>query len=225
LEARVWFALAVELLLFAFLLFGAAGTFEWPAGWAFILIFFGGVLLITRMLARDDPALLDERMKPPFQAGQPLWDKIFIGVVAVFFFVWLAVMGIDARRFGWSVMPTWLQWVGADGVIVAMWICYRTFRANTFLAKVVKIQTERGHKVISTGPYAIVRHPLYAGILLLFPSIALMLGSWVGVVGAIFLEAGLVFRAVMEERELRLRLEGYFAYAERVRYRLIPFIW
>jgi protein-S-isoprenylcysteine O-methyltransferase Ste14 len=99
------------------------------------------------------------------------------------------------------------------------------FHENTFLAAVVRIQAERGHRVVSTGPYAVVRHPLYAVMLVFLPANALMLGSWYGVAGAMVLAGAIVFRTAMEDRELLRGLDGYAAYAARVRYRLIPFVW
>src|SRR5580692_7367944 len=138
---------------------------------------------------------------------------------------WLILMGLDAVRFRWSVMPKWLQLIGVVGIVLSFWICYCTFRENTFLAPVVRIQKERGHKVISTGPYSIVRHPLYAGALLLMPATSLLLGSWYGVLGSVVVAAGVVIRTLMEEKTLLRELEGYPEYARRVRYRLIPFAW
>ncbi|MGH6943069.1 MAG: methyltransferase family protein [Geminicoccaceae bacterium] len=224
-KAKVWVAFAAEALVLAVLLFGAAGTLRWPAGWAFIGLFFGGTLPMGWMLARHDPALLDERMRLPIQKDQPLWDRIILSVFFILFPGWLVLMGLDAVRFGWSVMPVWLQWVGGAGLALSFWIMHLTFRENTFLAPVVKIQTERGHKVVSTGPYAVVRHPLYAAALMFFAATALMLGSWYGLAAALVLAGVLVVRTAMEERELRCRLDGYAAYARRVRYRLVPWIW
>jgi protein-S-isoprenylcysteine O-methyltransferase Ste14 len=105
------------------------------------------------------------------------------------------------------------------------WMIARVFRENTFLAAVVRIQTERGHRVISTGPYATVRHPLYAAMLIYLPANALLLGSWYGLAASFVLSGGIVFRTAMEDRELRRGLGGYTEYAARVRYRLIPFVW
>ncbi|MGH6820035.1 MAG: isoprenylcysteine carboxylmethyltransferase family protein, partial [Methylocella sp.] len=122
--------------------------------------------MIIRALARDDPALLDERMKPLIQKGQPLWDKIILTSFVVLVASWLILMGFDAGRFRWSAMPAGLQWLGVVGILISMWICSRTVQANRFLANVVKIQTERGHEVATKGPYGFVRHPLYAATLL-----------------------------------------------------------
>ena len=138
---------------------------------------------------------------------------------------WLPLMGLDAVRFRWSVMPVWLQCAGGALMLLSFRMFGRVFRENTFLAPVVRIQTERGHKVISTGPYAIVRHPLYAAALIYLPANALLLGSWYGLAGSFVLSGGLVFRTAMEDRELHRGLAGYTEYAARVRYRLIPFVW
>jgi hypothetical protein len=97
--ARIWIALGVEFLVFAVLLFGAAGTLVWSAAWAFLTLFFGATFLITRALARDNPALLDQRMKPFIQEGQPLWDKLILASLVVLFAFWLILIGLDAGRF------------------------------------------------------------------------------------------------------------------------------
>jgi protein-S-isoprenylcysteine O-methyltransferase Ste14 len=222
---KVWIVLALEAVFFAGLLFGAAGTLRWPAAWAYLAIFFSAAVLITRTLARDDPALLQERMKPIIQKNQPLWDKIVISVIALLWVGWMPLMGLDAVRFGWSVVPIGIQVIGAAGLAVGMWICHRAFRANTFLAPVVKIQSERNQQVVSSGPYGIVRHPMYAGALILIPSTALLLGSWYGLAASSLLVCGLIVRTDLEDRELRHRLDGYEGYTQRVRYRLVPFVW
>lgn len=224
-KPRVWMALGAEALVFAALLFGAAGTLRWPAAWAFLALFFGAALRITLTVAREDPALLDERMKSFIQKGQPAWDRILMSAIVVLFAGWLALMGLDAVRFAWSAVPAWLQGIGAAGVAAGMWICHRAFRENTFLAPVVRIQRERGHHVVSTGPYRVVRHPLYSGALVIFPSTALMLGSWYGLAASTALGIALVIRTALEDRELRRALEAYAEYAGRVRYRVIPRVW
>ena len=223
--SKVALAIIVEAVVFIVLLFGAAGTLEWGAGWAWMLLMFGGGGAVTVLLARRDPALLAERMRAPMQPDQPLWDKIFLVVIGVLWCAWLALMGLDAVRFHWSTMPLWLASVGAALVAVSFWLVARVFLENTFLAPVVKIQKERGHRVISSGPYAVVRHPLYAAAGIMIPASALVLGSWWGLAFSMLLLAGLVYRTLMEERELIAHLDGYREYAQRVRYRLIPFVW
>jgi protein-S-isoprenylcysteine O-methyltransferase Ste14 len=187
--------------------------------------FFAPVLVIARALARDDPALLEERMKPLIQKGQPLWDKLIMASFVLLFFGWLILMGLDAGRFRWSAMPPLLQWLGAAGILISMWIWSWTVQANPFLANVVKIQAERGHRVVTKGPYGFVRHPFYATTLLLLPSAALMLGSWFGLAAAVPLAGVVVLRTALEDRELHRKLGGYADYAQRIRYRLVPWLW
>jgi protein-S-isoprenylcysteine O-methyltransferase Ste14 len=222
---KVWIAIAIEFLIFAILLFGSAGTVHWVAGWAFMILFFALMLLLTLRLARRDPALLEERMKMRSQPGQPLWDRILLGTIIILWFVWLVLAALDGGRFHWSNVPVWLQCLGGAAAPFAFWIFDRTFKENTFTAPVVRIQKERGHKVISTGPYAVVRNPLYAGALLLMPSASLLLGSWYGLLGSLVLAACLVIRTVMEDKTLMRELDGYPEYARRVRHRLIPYVW
>lgn len=223
--AKVWIALGATFLGMAVLLFGAAGTAHWLSAWIYFSIFFGAGVLIVIDLGRNDPALLSERMKSPLQKGQPLWDKIWTVALEIVWCCWLALMGLDSVRFHWSLMPHWLAWIGGVGMVVALWIMYRTAKENTFLAPVVRIQRERGQHVISSGPYSVVRHPYYAGALLMFASSALMLGSWYVLAASAILFGGIVFRILMEERELQRHLEGYSDYTRRVRYRLLPFVW
>ncbi len=110
-------------------------------------------------------------------------------------------------------------------VVLSFFAIDRVFHENTFLAAVVRIQAERGHRVVSSGPYAVVRHPLYATMLVFLPANALMLGSWYGVAASLVLIGAIVLRTAMEDRELQRGLAGYAVYAARVRYRLVPFVW
>jgi protein-S-isoprenylcysteine O-methyltransferase Ste14 len=221
----VWSKLFVTFIVIAALLFAGAGTLAWPAGWVFLGIFFVASTAMTIGLARHDPALLAERMRFPIQAGQPGWDKIFIGLVLPLVSVWFVFMGLDAVRFRWSMMPVALQALGLLLLIVALGASYLVFRANTFLAAVVRVQSERHHAVVSTGPFGIVRHPLYAAAMLWFVAAPLALGSWWGLAYALLPAAGLIVRTVLEDRMLAGSLPGYTAYQAKVRYRLIPGVW
>jgi protein-S-isoprenylcysteine O-methyltransferase Ste14 len=214
-----------EFAVFAALLFVCAGTLLWPAGWAFMALFFGFALAIVLWLARKEPELLAERMSSPMQSGQPLWDKVFVVAVMVLFVAWLILMPLDAVRFGYSEVPGWLQIFGALGVVLSFYIMFLTFRENAYLAMVVKVQQERGQSVVSTGPYRYVRHPMYASTLLFFPGSALLLGSWWGLMFCTVLLGLLVWRIPLEERMLENGLDGYDEYERNVRYRLIPHVW
>jgi protein-S-isoprenylcysteine O-methyltransferase Ste14 len=214
-----------EFAAFTALLFVSAGTLLWPAGWAFMALFFGFALAIVLWLARKDPELLAERISSPIQRGQPLWDKVFVGAVLLLFVAWLIVMPLDAVRFGWSEVPDWLQLLGALALVLSFYVMFLTFRANAYLALVAKLQEERGQSVVSSGPYRYVRHPMYASMFLFFPAGALLLGSWWGLLHCAVLLGLLVWRIPLEERMLEDGLAGYDEYERNVRYRLIPYVW
>ena len=222
---RLVAALVAWCTLSAALMFGAAGTAAWPAGWAFLFATYGLGLPVGVALGRHDPGLLRERLAGPLQRGQLGWDKALIPVIMLFFFGWLGSMALDAVRFGLSHVPIWLQALGGLGVLCSVWSIYLALRENPFAAPVVKIQRERGQRVIASGPYRIVRHPMYAGGALYFLSTPLLLGSWYGLAAAPVLIGLFAVRAVLEERTLTRELEGYAAYATRVRYRFLPLIW
>lgn len=211
-------------LLFAAPLFLAAGTLAWPEAWLFVGISTLGGLSIGVKLWRNDRALLAERLKPLVQPGQPLWDRLILASFAVLLVGWLVVMGLD-RRFGWSSVPFLLS-IASALIGLGCWLMMElVFRANTFLAPVVKIQHERDHSVVSDGPYAFVRHPMYAVQIVYFVAGSLLLGSWWGLIGAALLTIVLAVRVPLEEDQLRRNLAGYSDYMARVRYRLIPGLW
>jgi len=214
-----------EMVAFAAILFLSAGTIYWPGAWAFIVIMLVFIVVITTMLARHDPDLLKERVKLPIQHGQKAWDKLLMAAFTLLFIAWLPLMGFDAMRYQWSHVPVWLQLLGAIGLTVSFCFCYLVFRENAYLVMVVRIQKERGQHVVTTGPYRFVRHPLYASVLIFFPSIALLLGSWLGLAWAALMMALLVERTRLEDVTLMKELEGYPDYAVRVRYRLVPGVW
>jgi protein-S-isoprenylcysteine O-methyltransferase Ste14 len=200
-----------------------ARSLAYPGAWVFVATFFVEGLAITLWMAKHSPSLLRERMSPPIQKDQKPWDRIFLVLLIVGFLAWMAFMGWDAARTGFDAVPLWLQALG--GVLNAAYMAgvWWTFRENAFAAPVVKIQA--GQTVIDTGPYAHVRHPMYASALLFFLGLPLLLGSWLGLVGSAVLILAIACRAVGEEAALREGLAGYDAYAARVRYRLIPGIW
>ena len=149
-------------------------------------------------------------------------------LISIFFALWMSqyvLIGLDAVRFHWSDVPLWLQVVGGLGIAFGFYACHVVLMTNTFAAPVVKIQSERKHQVISNGPYAYVRHPMYSGAVWLIVGTPLLLGSWYGLLWSAALIALLGYRAVLEENTLKAELEGYDAYAARVRYRLVPGVW
>jgi protein-S-isoprenylcysteine O-methyltransferase Ste14 len=207
------------------ILFVSAGTLDWPQAWILLAAYGGLGLLSGLAISRHDPELLRERMRGPIQKGQKSWDKVLL---SIFFALWMTqyvVCGLDAVRFHLSDVPLWLQVAGALAIALGYYAFHVVMMTNTFAAPVVKIQSERKHQVISTGPYAYVRHPMYAGAVLLILGTPLLLGSWYGLIWAAAMIAILALRAVKEENTLKAELEGYDAYAARVRYRLVPGIW
>jgi protein-S-isoprenylcysteine O-methyltransferase Ste14 len=206
------------------LLFASAGTVHWPGAWAMLIA--SAILgpLCGWWLYRLDPALLAERLRSVIQKEQPPADKVFMTVFILAMLIWLVAMGLD-RRFLASDMPLALQALGFALFLASTLFTLWVFRENSFAAPVVKLQAERAQRVISTGPYAHVRHPMYSGMILFFAGIPLLLGSWWGfAIAPVFL---LLFaiRIRIEERTLREGLPGYTEYAARVRYRLVPGIW
>jgi protein-S-isoprenylcysteine O-methyltransferase Ste14 len=209
----------------AVLLFAAAGTWRWPQAWIFIIEMIATGIAISVWLGRHDPGLLAERMSSPIQRGQAAADKLFLGFICLAWPAWLVFIALDAQRWQLSHLPIWAQVAGALLILVAMYACYLTFRENSFAAPVVKIQRERGQTVVSTGPYAIVRHPMYAGAGLMFFGIPMLLGSAWGLALAPAWYLLLALRIPLEERVLRENLPGYDDYARRVRWRLLPGVW
>ena len=209
----------------AIILFGPAGTIRWTGAWIFLIETFVISVVFGLWLARHDPALLKERLRPPIQKGQSIQDKIVTGLLVLLYLGWFVFMALDAVRFQWSSVPAWLQVPGALGVFVACYIGYLTLRENTFAAPVVKIQKERAHTVITSGPYRFVRHPMYAGMIFYLFFTPLLLGSWWGLLWGLVLLALFAVRIQIEEGTLRRELQGYNEYARRVRYRLIPGVW
>jgi len=214
----------LAMLLLGGLLFLSAGTYDWPGAWAFLALLGTIGLGGGSWLAATDPELFKERMKPMFQRGQKGWDKKLMGAILALWLSWFVVMGLDLR-YGWSSVPLSLQVVGFLLLVLMMVIVVYVLRENRFAAPVVRVQTERGHRVVSTGPYAFVRHPMYASMLFYGLGVPLLLGALSGLIVAAALIVLIAIRAVFEERTLAAELPGYAAYAERVRYRLVPLVW
>jgi protein-S-isoprenylcysteine O-methyltransferase Ste14 len=206
-------------------LFLAAGTIAWPAGWAFLILFLGFTVAISLWLLRHSPGLLTERMTGMGKSDQETWDKVFYALANVLFLAWLVSMPLDAVRFGWSHVPVWLQALGALMLLGSFYLFFLTFRENAYLSPAVRLQSERGQRVVSSGPYQYVRHPMYATAIIFLVGATFLLGSWYGLILALVLIVGIAFRAVQEERTLRAELPGYDEYMAQVKYRLIPYVW
>lgn len=211
---------------FALLLFVPAGTLNWARAWVLL-----GVLLVARTAGtiavyRVSPGLLRERSRLPLQAGQPVADRVLLAGFMASFAALPVIAGKDV--FHWHVLPTPVPAISALGLLlftVGWWIVARTLIANAFAVTVIRHQKERGHTLVDTGVYRIVRHPMYAGALLVMAGLALWLGSYLTALAALLPATILVVRIGLEEHFLRGALPGYAEYADRVRARLIPGIW
>ena len=214
------------LLVFPAILLFLGGDWRWTEGWVYSIVFY--VLCSANLLYLyfKDPALLKERFGSPVQKEQKPWDKVVLLLFFIEFLVWFAIMPLDARRFHWSPeFPLWIRVAGALLLILGMALVFEALRENTFAAPVVKMQKERGQRVISTGMYGVVRHPMYAGAVLLFISTPLLLGSVYGLALGLLLIITIAARSVGEEAMLKQELEGYSDYTKKVKWRIIPFVF
>jgi protein-S-isoprenylcysteine O-methyltransferase Ste14 len=210
---------AVFFVLAAVALFASAGTFALPTYWVYLGIFAAVFIASFLML---DPDLARERMRPGGQSA-PLGLRVFS---AVLFAHWI-IAGLDRGRFHWSDnVPAWLQWLALALLGVGYALCLWAMRVNRFFSSVVRIQSDRGHVLITSGPYAFVRHPGYlAGMVIILAS-GIALGSWLAAALLVVLSLPfMLYRAVTEDRMLLAQLPGYPGYAARVRWRIIPGLW
>jgi protein-S-isoprenylcysteine O-methyltransferase Ste14 len=222
LNLRAFIGLAILVLVMVALLFGAAGTLHYWQGWAFLACYFLASIAITLYLARRDPALLARRMRGGPWAEKERTQKVIMSIASAGFIALLVLPGLD-HRFGWSRVPAAAAIVG-DLLMLLGWLgIFRVFRENSFTSSTIELAADQ--RVISTGPYAIVRHPMYAAALLMLLGIPISLGSWWGVLVVLALLPALIWRLLDEERFLSRNLPGYIAYQGRVRYRLLPRVW
>lgn len=204
------------------LLFLPAGTVRYWQGWLFIAVFFVCSLAITVYLAINDPALLQRRMRAGPAAEKERSQKIIMFIAMLSFVASAALPAFD-HRFGWSHVPAPVV-IASDALIVLGFLAtYRVLRENSYSASTIQISP--GQHVISTGPYAAVRHPMYSAGLVILLATPLALGSWWGLMTMPFNIVGIVWRLLDEEKFLRGNLAGYAQYMDKVRYRLLPFVW
>jgi protein-S-isoprenylcysteine O-methyltransferase Ste14 len=222
LGARAWFALAILAAVMGFLLFVPAGTIHYWQAWVYLLIFLGASALTTLYLLRRDPALLDRRMSGGPTAEKRPAQKVIMLATSMGFIALLVVPALD-HRFGWSAVPLGVVVAGDVLVAIGFGFIVRVYRENTFSSATIEVAENQ--TVISTGPYAIVRHPMYASALLYLVGTPLALGSYWGLVPIGAMMPFLIWRLLDEERFLAENLPGYTEYQKRVRHRLVPFVW
>jgi protein-S-isoprenylcysteine O-methyltransferase Ste14 len=212
-------------LVFIAIVFVAAGTVRWTAFWVllgFYVLTTGGWML---WLKRRDPGLLKERMTGAARPDVKAWDRAIIRAYTALLLVMLLLAPLDAVRFRWSRVPLVLQGLALLCLFAAWSLVIGAFRVNAFLAEYVRIQTERGHAVCTTGPYRFVRHPMYVAVIVTILCVPVLLGSLFALIPAGLIAALFVLRTALEDRTLRAELAGYEEYARTVRWKLVPRIW
>ena len=211
------------------LMFVLAGDLRWVEGWVFTAWLLSLYMTVTGWMYLKDPALLAERhgrSRTRESRPQSASDRMSVVLLFLGFAAWIVLMPLDARRFGWTPrFPLPLKAFGAALLLLSAYLLFRAFYDNTFLSGAVRVQSERGQRVVSTGVYAFVRHPMYLGIVLMFTGTPLLLGSAAGLGIALTIVVLLATRIKAEERLLTDELDGYAEYRGRVRYRLLPFVW
>lgn len=222
LSARAWFGLTFLAVVMALVLFVSAGTVHYWEAWFYLGVFFGASILITWYLIEKDPALLRRRLSAGPTAEKEKAQKIVMLIASAGFIALLVVPALD-HRFGWSSVPLYAIVAGEILTALGFYLIFLVYKENTFTSAIVEVAPDQ--KVISTGPYAIVRHPMYVGGTLLFVGTALALGSYWGLVAFLGMMPALIWRLLDEERLLKTNLPGYIEYCQKVRWRLVPGIF
>jgi protein-S-isoprenylcysteine O-methyltransferase Ste14 len=222
LDIKAFGGLLLLMLAMAALLFIPAWTFDYWQAWIFLAVYFVSSLATTLYLRKNDPKLMRRRMRGGPTAEQEITQKIIMSLVSLGFVGLLVFAALD-HRFAWSGMPPYAALAG-DVLVALGWLGFVfVFKENTFAAATIVLAPD--HKVISTGPYALVRHPMYAGALVMLLDIPIALGSWWGVLVVVAMMPALLWRLFDEEKFLARNLPGYVEYQNKVRYRLIPLVW
>ena len=211
---------------YALLLFVPAGTLHWWRAWVFLAVTLAVIAVAVFSILPDSADLFCQRAKGVIQKGQLLWDRVLVILLVVSYVGQIVFIPLDVFRFHLVAKPGGLvSFLGLAVYVAGWWIMTLAMKVNPFAVPVVRLQEERHQRVIDSGVYAVVRHPMYAGFVPMVVGPALWLESYVAALLAIIPIAVVAVRSVFEERFLKRELKGYDAYTEKVRYRLIPFIW
>jgi protein-S-isoprenylcysteine O-methyltransferase Ste14 len=222
LNAQAWLSLVALAVVMGLLLFIPAGTIHYWQAWVYLSIFTGASILTTLYLMKEDPALLKRRMRGGPTAEKQRTQKLIMLCMSIGFIALLVVPSLD-HRFRWSTMPLSGVIVGDVLVAIGFYFIFHVYKENTFTSATIEVAEDQ--KVISTGPYAIVRHPMYASALLYLVGTPLALGSFWGLLVLAAMMPFLIWRLYDEESFLAGNLPGYTEYQKKVRYRLVPLIW
>jgi len=206
-------------------LFVPAGTLNWPEAWLYLTVFFSYVGVAVTLLKKNDPDGFKRRMS--FARVRPVkgWDKIIMLSFAILFTALFLIAGFDAVRYQWSQTPLALKALGFVGFILSLTLNFLVIRENAYASKIVEIQKDGVHKVITTGPYSFVRHPMYVGYILLLHCLPLALGSLYALIPGSLMAILLIIRTHLEDKFLQKELKGYKEYTKKVKYRLLPGVW
>lgn len=215
----------VSFAVMAVLLLGSADDWAWPQAWTYMGEVLALSIAATAWLWFNDRALLEARMSSPFRRGQRPKDLAIIAVFMVVLLAWMALIGVDARRFMWTSVPLAGQIAGAILVGAGMVLVWETYRANTFATTQIRVQTERAQTVVDSGVYRYIRHPMYAGMVLYLLGTPLMLSSLWGLAVIPLMLLLLALRTLGEEEVLKKDLQGYAEYMTKTPWRIIPGIW
>ncbi len=219
---RAFAGLLQLLIIMAAIIFLPAWTFDYWQGWIFLTVFSASVLAITIYLMKNDPKLLERRTNAGPGAEQQRSQNVIQSLAAAAFVAMFVVSALD-HRFAWSTVPLYVSALGDILVALGLYFVFLVFKENTFAAGTIEVGTEQ--KVIATGPYAIVRHPMYIGALVMLVGVPLALGSWWGLFAIVPMTLVIVWRLLDEERFLAKNLAGYKEYQGKVKSRLLPLIW
>jgi len=221
-EPNPYIRFVIMYVFIALALFLPAGTIFWLQGWIYIAIMITFSTILITYLTKKDPGLLKARAKTKATES---WDKK-LGFIGTPFYILMYILpGFDAVRFHWSNLPLYVSIIGFIGMIIAVTLFSLVLRENAYLSRVIEIQEERGHKVITTGPYRIVRHPMYVAVIVLYISHCIALGSLFALIPCAVIIITIILRTIREDKMLHEQLEGYKEYAQKTRYKLIPGIW
>jgi protein-S-isoprenylcysteine O-methyltransferase Ste14 len=222
--ARIAIRAIVALVSISALLFGLAGRLDWAAAWWLIGILTATSVLGVPWMAKHDPDLMRERMSKPTDAV-PRWDRRVLLIYRWLVLAMFVTAALDAGQYRWSHMPFGLQVAGGIAVGASFALMWRCLAVNHFLAAYARLQPDRRQSVVQSGPYRVVRHPVYAALIAFIFGTVLLLGSWLALAFAALIGALFVIRTRLEDQMLTAGLEGYRAYTSRVTRRLMPGVW
>jgi len=216
--------IVLGMLFFGAFFFGTAGTWNWPEAWLLVGIQFAVSAAMSIWLFQYNPELMKDRLAFMKRSAKG-WDKVIIIGSIPLFLALLIIPGLDALRYKWSSVPLGVKAISFFVIVCGWSLVFWVMKENAYLSRVVEIQKAKGHTVVTSGPYSLVRHPMYVGVMFMFVAIPLALGSAYGVIPGVLLIILFVIRTFFEDRTLHKELPGYAEYAQKTRYRLFPGVW